>query len=229
MDMSGAVIVDAVRSPMGRGKVGGALSSVHPTDLLAGVITALVERTGVDPGDVEDLMVGCVSQGGEQSSTPGRQAWLAAGYPVHVPSVTIERKCGSGQQAVEFAAQGIAAGAYDIVIAAGIESMSRVPMGSARMGADPFGPGVTARFPDLVPQGVSAELVADKWGLSRAQLDEYSARSHARAAAVAAAGGVHDEIVPVPTPDGLVRVDESIRPGTTAEKLAGLRPAFGTD
>jgi acetyl-CoA acyltransferase len=228
--MPGAVIVDAVRSPMGRGKPGGALSSIHPTDLLAGVITALVERTGVDPGDVEDLMVGCVSQGGEQSSTPGRQAWLAAGFPVHVPSVTIERKCGSGQQAVEFAAQGIVAGAYDIVIAAGIESMSRVPMGSARMGADPFGPGVTARFPDLVPQGVSAELVADKWGLSRAQLDEYSARSHDRAARMAAAGGFDNEIVAVTTAEGdVIRADETIRPGTTAERLAGLDPAFWTE
>lgn len=228
--MPGAVIVDAVRSPMGRGKVGGALSSVHPTDLLAGVITALVERTGVDPGDVEDLMVGCVSQGGEQSSTPGRQAWLAAGFPVHVPSVTIERKCGSGQQAVEFAAQGIAAGAYDMVIAAGIESMSRVPMGSARMGADPFGPGVTARFPDLVPQGVSAELVADKWGLSRAQLDEYSARSHERATGAAAAGAFDNEIIAVTTAEGtVVRSDETPRPGTTVERLAGLSPAFRTE
>jgi len=228
--MPGAVIVDAVRSPMGRGKVGGALSSVHPSDLLAGVITALVERTGVDPGEVEDLMVGCVSQAGEQSSTPGRQAWLAAGYPVHVPSVTIERKCGSGQQAVEFAAHGIAAGAYDIVIAAGIESMSRVQMGSARVGADPFGPGVTARFPDLVPQGVSAELVADKWGLSRAQLDEYSARSHERAIRTATDGGFDNEIVAVTTPGGtVVRSDETPRPGTTAERLAGLNPAFSTE
>ncbi len=228
--MPGAVIVDAVRSPMGRGKVGGALSSVHPTDLLAGVITALVQRTGIDPGDVEDLMVGCVNQSGEQSSTPGRQAWLAAGFPVHVPSVTIERKCGSGQQAVEFAAQGIAAGAYDVVIAAGIESMSRVPMGSARMGADPFGPGVTARFPDLVPQGVSAELVADKWGLSRAQLDEYSARSHERAIQAAAAGAFDNEIVAVTTPEGqVVASDETPRPGTTVERLSGLGAAFFTE
>src|SRR4051812_17731474 len=227
--MPEAVIVDAVRSPMGRGKQGGALSSVHAVDLLAAVLTGLVERTGVDPGTVDDVMVGCVGQAGEHSATPGRQAWLAAGYPVHVPSVTIERKCGSGQQALEFAAQSIVAGANDIVIAAGIESMSRVPMGSARMGADPYGTGVTNRFPELVPQGVSAELVADKWGLSRAQLDEYAARSHERAAAVAAAGGFDDEIVPVRTADGLVTVDESIRPGTTVEKLAGLRAAFGTD
>ena len=228
--MPDAVIVDAVRSPMGRGKQGGALSSVHAVDLLAAVIRGLVERTGIDPGTVDDVMVGCVGQAGEHSATPGRQAWLAAGYPVHVPSVTIERKCGSGQQALEFAVQSIVAGANDIVIAAGLESMSRVPMGSARMGADPHGPGVRSRFPDLVPQGVSAELVADKWGLTRTQLDEYSARSHERAAATAAAGGFDDEIVPVTTPEGtVVSTDESIRPGTTVEKLGTLKAAFGTE
>ena len=228
--MPEAVIVDAVRSPMGRGKQGGALSTVHAVDLLSAVIRGLVERTGIDPGTVDDVMVGCVGQAGEHSATPGRQAWLAAGYPVHVPSVTIERKCGSGQQALEFAAQSIVAGANDIVIAAGIESMSRVPMGSARMGADPHGPGVRSRFPDLEPQGVSAELVADKWGLTRTQLDEYAVRSHERAAATAAAGGFDDEIVPVTTPEGtVVSADESIRPGTTVEKLAGLKAAFGTE
>jgi acetyl-CoA acetyltransferase family protein len=228
--MPEAVIVDAVRSPMGRGKQGGALSTVHAVDLLAAVLTGLVERTGIDPGTVDDVMVGCVGQAGEHSATPGRQAWLAAGYPVHVPSVTIERKCGSGQQALEFAVQSIVAGANDIVIAAGLESMSRVPMGSARMGADPHGPGVRSRFPDLVPQGVSAELVADKWGLTRAQLDEYAARSHERAASTAAAGGFDDEIVPVTTPEGtVVSTDESIRPGTTVEKLGTLKAAFGTE
>jgi acetyl-CoA acetyltransferase family protein len=228
--MPDAVIVDSVRSPMGRGKQGGALSSVHAVDLLAAVLSGLVGRTGIDPGTVDDVMVGCVGQAGEHSATPGRQAWLAAGYPVHVPSVTIERKCGSGQQALEFAVQSIVAGANDIVIAAGLESMSRVPMGSARMGADPHGPGVRSRFPDLVPQGVSAELVADKWGLTRLQLDEYSARSHERAAAVAAAGGFDDEIIPVTTPEGtVVSSDESIRPGTTVEKLGTLKAAFGTD
>ena len=227
--MPDAVIVDSVRSPMGRGKQGGALSSVHAVDLLAAVLTGLVERTGIDPGTVDDVMVGCVGQAGEHSATPGRQAWLSAGYPVHVPSVTIERKCGSGQQALEFAVHSIVAGANDIVIAAGLESMSRVPMGSARMGADPHGPGVRSRFPDLVPQGVSAELVADKWGITRTQLDEYAARSHERAAA-AAAGGFDDEIVPVTTPEGtVVSVDESIRPGTTVEKLGTLKAVFGTD
>jgi acetyl-CoA acyltransferase len=213
---------------MGRGKPGGVLSGLHPADLLAQVLTALVERTGIDPGTVEDVMIGCVGQAGEQSATPGRQAWLAAGFPVHVPSVTIERKCGSGQQAVEFAAHGIVAGAYDIVIAGGVESMSRVPMGSARMGADPWGVGVRERFPGLVPQGVSADLVATKWGFTRTQLDEYAARSHERAAATARSGGFDDELVTVTADGTKVDVDESIRPDTTVEGLAGLRTVFGT-
>jgi acetyl-CoA acyltransferase len=227
-----AVIIDAVRSPMGKGKAGGALAGLHPVDLLAQVLQALVARTGIDPGDVDDVLVGCVSQAGEQSSTPGRQAWLAAGFPAHVPAATIDRKCGSSQQAVEFAAHGIVAGAYEIVIAAGVESMSRVPMGSARMGQDPFGPNVTARYPHLVPQGVSAELVAARWGLSRAELDEYSARSHERAAA-AAAKAFAAEIAPVQVPadDGTrdVAEDETIRPGTTPERLAQLAPAFASE
>lgn len=227
--MPDAVIVDAVRSPMGKGKQGGALSGVHAVDLLSQTLTALVDRTGIDPGTVEDFMVGCVTQAGEQSGTPGRQAWLAAGYPIHVPSVTIERKCGSGQQALEFAVQGIRAGAYDVVVAGGIESMSRVAMGVNRLDQDPQGPTVRERFPDLVPQGVSAELVADKWGLSRQQLDEYAARSHERAAAAADSGGFESEIAAITTPEGVVSVDESIRRGTTAEKLGGLNAVFGTD
>jgi acetyl-CoA acyltransferase len=227
--MASPVIVDLVRSPMGRGKAGGALSGVHPVDLLAQVLTALVERTGIDPGTVDDLLVGCVGQNGEQSATPGRQAWLAAGYPVHVPSTTIERKCGSGQQAVDFAHQGIVAGAYDLVIAAGVESMSRVPMGSARQGADPYGPSVRARFPDLVPQGVSAELVAQKWALSRGELDEYSARSHALADHARSSGRFAGEIATIETPEGTkVSEDETIRAGTTAEKLGQLAPAFAS-
>ncbi|TKG72277.1 thiolase family protein [Prauserella endophytica] len=228
--MGRAVIVDAVRSPMGRGKKSGALAGVHPVDLLAQVLTALVARNDLDPATIDDVLVGCVGQAGEQSATPGRQAVLAAGFPTHVPSTTIERKCGSGQQAVDFAVQGVVAGAYDIAIAAGVESMSRVPMGSARMDADPFGPSVRARFPDLVPQGVSAELVARKWKLTRAELDEYSARSHARAAAVRANGGFDGEIVPITTPDGTtVTSDESIREGTTPERLAELAPAFARE
>jgi acetyl-CoA acetyltransferase family protein len=228
--MANPVIVDAVRSPMAKGKAGGALSEVHPVDLLAQVLTALVDRTGIDPGSVDDVLVGCVGQNGEQSATPGRQAWLGAGYPVHVPSTTIERKCGSSQQAVDFAHQGIAAGAYDLVIAAGIESMSRVPMGSARQGADPHGPAVHARFPVLVPQGVSAELVAHKWGLTRRELDEYSAASHARADVARASGRFHQEIAAIQTPSGAkITEDETIRAGTTADKLAELKPAFASE
>jgi len=226
-----AVVVEAVRSPMGRGKAGGALSGVHPVDLLAQTIAALLERTGVDPGRVDDVVTGCVSQAGEQSGGVGRMAWLAAGLPEHVPAVTVERKCGSSQQAVHFAAQGIAAGAYDVVVVAGVESMSRVPMGSARLGADPYGPSVKARFaPGLVSQGVSAELVAARWKLSREQLDDYAARSHRRAGDVADAGGFAGEIVPITLPDSsVVEVDESIRRGTTAEKLAALKAAFADD
>jgi acetyl-CoA acetyltransferase family protein len=230
--MGRAVIVDAVRSPMGRGRAGGALAAVHPTDLLAAVLAQLLARTGVDAGLVDDVVIGCVMQVGEQSATPGRQAWLAAGFPSDVPSVTVERKCGSGQQAIEFAAAGIVAGLYDIVIAGGVESMSRVPMGSSRLDKDPFGPRVRTRFPDLVPQGVSAELVADRWRLSRGQLDEYAARSHARAARTAAAGGFTDEIVVIPIPglDGPseVSIDETIRPESTVDRLAQLDPAFAT-
>jgi acetyl-CoA acyltransferase len=228
-----AVIIDAIRSPMGRGKAGGVLAGLHPVELLAQVLTGLVERTGLDPASVDDVLVGCVSQGGEQSSTPGRQAWLAAGYPTSTPSTTIERKCGSGQQAIEFAAAGIVAGNYDIAIAAGLESMSRVPMGSARMGQDPFGPRVHERFPHLVPQGVSAELVAHQWNLSRDALDEYSARSHELAGNAADRGQFKDEIVPVTvTDEGGTRVidtDETIRRGTTPAGLAGLRPAFAAE
>ncbi|MFC0531217.1 thiolase family protein [Phytohabitans kaempferiae] len=220
-----SVIVDAVRSPMGRGKPGGALSGTHPVDLLAGVLTALVERTGVDPATVDDVLVGCVGQNLEQSATPGRQAWLAAGYPEHVPSVTVERKCGSGQQAIDFAHWGIVAGAYDLAIAGGVESMSRVPMGSARGDADPFGPAVRGRYPGLVPQGVSAELVAEKWKLPRHELDAFAARSHLLAARAAERGGFRDEIVAVAG----VTADETIRPGTSAEVLGGLRTTFDSE
>jgi acetyl-CoA acetyltransferase family protein len=227
--MKDAVIVDAVRTPMGRGKPGGALSSVHPTDLLASVLKALVGRNGIDPGHVDDVLVGCVAQVGEQSNTPGRMAWLAAGYPEHVPSTTIERKCGSSQQAVHFAAQGVMAGAYDIVIAAGLESMSHVPLGAARIGKDAFGPAITRRYaPGLVSQGVAAELVAARWGLERDALDQYAAQSHARAAQMAQQGHFQREIVPVGTADGDISVDETIRRGTTAERLAQLAPSFAT-
>ena len=223
-----ALIIDTLRTPTGRGRPGGALAGIHPVDLLAQALTALVERTGIDPGTVDDVLIGCVSQTGEQSATPGRMAWLAAGYPEHVPATTIDRKCGSSQQAVHFAAQGILAGAYDIVIAGGVESMSRVPMGSARAGADPYGAGVAARFaPGLVSQGVAAELVAAKYGVSREAQDDYAARSHRLA--VESAVAFEREIAPVTTADGtIVTADETPRPGTNTERLAGLKPAFET-
>jgi acetyl-CoA acetyltransferase family protein len=228
-ELRNVVIVDACRTPMGKGKPGGALSGLHPVELLAQTLTHLVSRTSLDPGTVGDVIVGCVSQAGEQSATPGRMAWLSAGFPVHVPSTTVERKCGSGQQAIEFAAQGIATGVHDIVIAAGVESMSRVPMGSARIGQDPWGPGVAERF-RLVPQGVAAERVAQAWGITRLQQDELSAASHHRAHATAESGGFDNEIVPVTLPDGTkVTRDETIRPSTTVEALAGLKAAFQSD
>jgi acetyl-CoA acyltransferase len=223
------VIVDIVRSPMGRGRHGGALESVHPVDLLADVLAQLAARTGIDPGSINDVMVGCVGQNLEQSATPGRQAVLAAGFPDHVPSVTIERKCGSGQQAVEFAHQSILTLVNEVVMAAGVESMSRVPMGSARGDADPFGPRVRERYPQLISQGVAAELVASKWKLTREELDEYSARSHQRAAGAAADGLFDSQLVPIRRPDGvLIAGDETIRPNTTADRLGTLSPAFAS-
>lgn len=227
--MSTAVIIDAVRSPMGRGKSGGALAGLHPVELLAQTLDGLISRTGIDPGDVEDVIVGCVSQAGEQSSTPGRQAWLAAGYPEHVPATTIDRRCGSAQQALHFAVQAVMAGVHHVVVAGGVESMSRVPMGSAAMGADVHGPSVAERYPSgLVQQGIAAELVAARWKISREQMDEYSVRSHARASAVADSGGFAAEIIPVHVPgrSSPVAADETIRPGTTAAKLATLPCAF---
>lgn len=223
------VIVDIVRSPMGKGKPGGSLSSLHPADLLRQVLQALVERNRLDPGAVDDLIIGCVSQAGEQAVPVGRTAWLGAGYPVHVPCTMVERRCGSSQQAVHFAAQGIAAGAYDIVIAGGIESMSRVPMGSARMGKDPHGVAFEERFPAQVGQGVSAELIAAKWGISREEMDGYSVRSHQRAEAARQAGGLAREIVPITTAEGVVTQDETIRASSTVEGLGQLKTSFNDD
>ena len=225
-----AYIIDAVRTPMARGKAGGALSGLHATDLLQAVLRALIERNGLDPGTVDDVIAGCVSQAGEQSAGVGRFAWLAAGYPDHVPATTIDRKCGSSQQAVHFAAQGIMAGVYDIVIACGVESMSRVPMGSARIGQNPFSPGVLARYaPGMIGQGVSAELVANKWQVTREEMDAYSAESHQRAAAARAAGHFKNEIIPLTTPDGVVSEDETIRAATTVDGLAQLKVAFASE
>ncbi|MCW2716744.1 thiolase family protein [Pseudonocardia sp.] len=229
--MTQAVIVDAVRSPVGRGRPNGALATVHPVELLAQVLTALVERNDLDPGLVEDVIIGCVSQAGEQATTPGRMAWLAAGYPVEVPSTTIDRRCGSSQQAAHFAAQGVLAGAYDIVIAGGVESMSQVPLASARLGKDTFGPSVTTRFaPGLVGQGISAELVAAKWGQGRERLDAYSVQSHVRAHDAATSGVFAGEITPIRRPDGqLVTADETIRPDSSLERMAELPSAFRSE
>jgi len=231
--MRDAVIVGAVRTPIGKGKPTGSLAPVHPVDLLAHSLRALADRTGIDPAQIDDVIGGCVDQVGEQAVNTTRWAVLAAGFPETVPATTVDRQCGSSQQAVHFAAQGIMSGAYDIAIACGVESMSRVPMGSNVLpGSDPFGPGVADRYPDgLVPQGISAELIAAKWSLGRAELDEFSATSHQRAAAAQAGGLFAAELAPiaVTSQDGTTRVidaDEGIRPATTAEVLAGLRPAF---
>jgi acetyl-CoA acyltransferase len=233
--MTDAVIVDAVRTPIGKGKPNGTLAGVHPVDLHAHALRSLVERTGVDPARIDDVISGTVGQIGEQSMNTARWAALAAGLPESVPAVTVDRQCGSSQQAVHFAAQGVIAGAYDVVIASGVESMSRVPMGSQAAGRDPFGPQVAARYPDgLVPQGISAELIAAKWGFGRARLDEFSAESHQRAAKAWADGKFAREVAPLkaPGPDGALRdvtTDETVRPGTTPEILAGLKPAFRAD
>jgi acetyl-CoA acetyltransferase family protein len=224
------VIVDIVRSPMARGKPGGALAELHPADLLSQTIVALLQRNRFDAGRVDDVIIGCVSQAGEQAVPLGRTAWLAAGLPQHVPSTMVERRCGSSQQAIHFAAQGIAAGAYEIAIAGGVESMSRVPMGTARMGAEPHGAAFNRRFPaGLVGQGISAELVAARWKIDRGAMDQFSARSHARAEETRRAGGFGNEIVPIQTPAGLVDQDETIRPATTVESLATLKTAFADE
>lgn len=219
-----AVIVGAVRTPVGKGKANGALHGVLPADLLAHSLRELIARTGVDPALVDDVIAGAVTQVGDQSVNIARNALLGAGFPESVPGTTVDRQCGSSQQAISFAAQGVLAGAYDIVIASGVESMSRVPMGSSVLpGSDPFGLDMAARYPDgLVPQGISAELIAAKWNLSRVQLDEFSASSHEKAAAATKAGLFDAELAPIA---GL-STDEIIRPGTTVETLAGLRPAF---
>lgn len=222
-----AVIVAAVRTPVGKGKAGGALHDVLPADLLAHSLRSVVERTGVDPVLVDDVIAGAVTQAGDQAANIARNALLGAGFPESVPGTTVDRQCGSSQQAISFAAQGVLAGSYDAVIAAGVESMSRVPMGAAVLpGSNPFGVGLAERYPDgLVPQGISAELIAARWNFSRTQLDEFSAASHEKAARAAKDGLFDNELVPVA---GLT-ADEIIRPGTSVETLSGLRPAFYSD
>jgi acetyl-CoA acyltransferase len=226
--MRETVIVGAVRTPVG--KRNGGLSEQHAADLSALVLGELAERTGVDPAVVDDVVWGCVSQVGDQSSNIGRYAVLAAGWPEHIPGTTVNRACGSSQQALDFAVQAVMSGQQDVVVAGGVEVMSRVPLGSARATGMPYGPKVLARYDDFsFNQGISAELIAQQWGLSRARLDEYSARSHERAAAAQDAGAFTDQIVPVFTDGGVVTEDEGIRRGTTPEKLAGLKPAFTED
>jgi acetyl-CoA acyltransferase len=228
--MRDAVIVDAVRTPIGKGKPGGALSGVHPVDLHAHAIRSLIERTGIDPALVDDVISGAVGQIGEQSGNTARWAALSAGLPESVPAVTVDRQCGSSQQAIHFAAQGVIAGAYDVVIASGIESMSRIPIGSQAAGKDFLGPGVAARYPEgLVPQGISAELIAQRWNLSRERLDAFAAESHRRAATAWTEGRFAAEVAPVKVDAVEVNFDETIRPTTTVDVLAGLKPAFKSD
>ncbi len=227
--MPTAVLVDVVRTPSGRGKPGGALSGVHPVDLAAGVLQSVLERNGLESRQIDDVLLGCVSQVADQAMNIGRQAVLAAGFDASVPATTIDRQCGSSQQAAHFAAQGVMAGAYDVVIAGGVESMSRVPLGSSRTGGS-RSPLLDERYPEgLVNQGVSAELIAHKWRLSREVLDAYSAESHLRAADAAAGGFFDSQLVPVDVDGTSVTADETVRAGTTIAGLGGLSPAFRTD
>ncbi len=242
--MPAAVIVDAVRTP--GGKRNGKLSGWHSVDLAAEVLKALVERNDLDPALIDDVIMGCVMQVGAQGINVGRNAVLAAGFPESVPATSIDRQCGSSQQAAHFAAQGVMAGAYDVVVAAGVEVMSLVPMGaSIGQGVGlPFGPTVGLRYAPvggLVPQGISAEMVAEKWDISREDMDRFSVRSHQNAARATAEGRFEREIVPVlakhkdketgaVTESGeMVRSDEGIRPESTVESLAQLKPAFKPD
>ena len=231
--MRDAVIVEAVRTPVT--KRNGSLSAVHPIDLSAHVLRALTERTGLDPTLVDDVIWGCVSQIGEQTMDIARSAVLAAGWPTSVPGVTIDRQCGSSQQAVHFAAAGLIAGQYDVVVAGGVESISRIPMGSTlSSGGSPFTAlGWKERYGDVIPhQGVGAEMVAKRWNLTRRQLDEYSLASHEKAAAAQDAGLAAEQIVPVPsslTGGATASVDEGVRRGGTLDALGALRPAFAED
>ncbi|MFE5259903.1 thiolase family protein [Streptomyces coelicoflavus] len=222
--MRDAVVVEAVRTPMGKGKPNGALAHVHPVELLAHTLRALVERSGVDPALIDDVIGGTVDQVGEQAMNTTRYALLSAGFPESVPATTVDRQCGSSQQAVHFAAQGVMAGAYDLVVACGVESMSRVPMWSnVPPGTDPFGPGVAARYPEgLVPQGIGAELIAAKWSLTRERMDAFAVASHRKAATAWDAGRFDAEIAPL---DGVSR-DECVRRESSVEVLAGLRSAY---
>ena len=235
--MTKAVIVDVVRIASGKGKPGGALSGTHPVELMAHVLRSITSRNGLDPALVDDVIGGCVGQAGEQALNITRSAVLSAGFPESVPATTIDRQCGSSQQAAHFAAQGVIAGAYDIAIAAGVEIMTTTPMGaSVTPGSFPFGPKVIERYAEvggLVPQGISAELIAEKWNISREDNDRFSVESHQKAAQAREEGRFEREIVPieVTTEEGthLFSADEGIRPDSTLEKLATLKPAFKPD
>src|ERR1700748_630402 len=217
--MRETVIVEAVRTPVG--KRNGGLSSMHAADLSAIVLSELMERTGIDPDIIDDVVWGCVSQVGDQSSNIGRYAVLAAGWPEHIPGTTINRACGSSQQALDFAVQAVMSGQQDVVVAGGVEIMSRVPLGSARGSGMPYGPKVLARYDGFsFNQGLSAEMIATKWGFSRTQLDEFSVQSHERAAAAQDSGAFTNQMIPVITDDEtIVTADEGVRRGSTVEKL----------
>ncbi len=224
MSMRDAVIVGAVRTPVGRRK--GGLSDIHPVDLSAHVLRALAERTGLDPAHVDDVVWGCVSQVGEQSWNIGRNAVLGAGWPESVPGTSLDRQCGSSQQAVHFAAATVLSGQADLVVEGGVESMTRVPMGSSAAGQWPFGEGVRERYGDAgFSQGVGAEMIAERWGFSRTQIDEYSLASHQKAAAAQDDGAFKEEIAPV----GPIDADEGIRRDTSLAKLAELATPFKAD
>jgi acetyl-CoA acyltransferase len=227
--MAQAVIVEATRSPIG--KRNGGLSGVHPADLSAQVLNALVQRAGIDPEIVDDVIWGCVGQTGEQTFDIARTALLAAGWPDSVPGVAIDRQCGSSQQSVHFAAAGLVAGHYDVVVAGGVESMSRVPIGAAlAAGGDPFPDSFITRFGGRPNQGIGAEMIAQSWGFDRTALDGFSLGSHEKAAAAQDSGSFDDEIVGIKDQDGnLVLKDEGIRRGGTIEKMATLKPAFKDD
>ena len=227
--MAEAVIVEAVRSPVG--KRNGGLSGVHAADLSAQVLNGLVQKAGIDPGLVDDVIWGCVMQAGEQSMDIGRTALLAAGWPETVPGVTVDRQCGSSQQSIHFAAAGVIAGHYDVVVAGGVESMSRTPMGaSLANGGNPFSPGFKARYDRTPNQGIGAEMIAEQWGFDRTTVDQFSLGSHDKAAAAQDSGAFDDQIVGIKDQDGnVVLKDEGIRRGTPIEKMAQLKPAFKED
>ncbi|MEW5808353.1 MAG: thiolase family protein [Actinomycetota bacterium] len=227
--MPEAVIVEAVRSPVG--KRNGGLSGVHPAELSAQVLNGLVERAGVDPALVDDVIWGCVMQAGEQALDIARTALLTAGWPESVPGVTVDRQCGSSQQSVHFAAAGVVAGHYDVVVAGGVESMSRTPMGSSLAGGgNPYPAGFKDRYTQTPNQGIGAEMIAEQWGFSRTEIDQYSLDSHEKAAAAQDSGAFDDQIVAIKDQDGNpVLKDEGIRRGTTLEKMGQLKPAFRED